>query len=108
MTKKTAPAALGALEAVNRDAKDPQYTLRLYVAGLTNRSQEAIRTVTSICEEQLAGRYDLEVIDIYQHPELANSEQIIAAPTLIKKRHSPCVKSSAAWQTRTRFWLAWT
>ena len=92
MTKKRAQTAIEALEVASRDAKDQQYILRLYVAGLTTRSQQAIRTVTTICEEQLAGRFDLEVIDIYQHPELANSEQIIAAPTLIKKLPLPLRK----------------
>lgn len=92
MTKKRVQTAIEALEAASRDAKDQQYILRLYVAGLTTRSQQAIRTVTTICEEQLAGRYDLEVIDIYQHPELASDEQIIAAPTLIKKLPLPLRK----------------
>ena len=72
-----------------RSAKDQKYVLRLYVAGITPRSQEAIRTVTAICEEHLAGRYELEVIDIYQQPTLAKGEQIIAAPTLIKKLPLP-------------------
>ena len=92
MTKKRTQTAIEALEAASRDAMDQQYTLRLYVAGLTPRSQEAIRTVTGICEEHLAGRYDLEVIDIYQHPVLAKGEQIIAAPTLIKKLPLPLRK----------------
>ena len=72
--------------------QDQKYVLRLYVAGITPRSQEAIRTVTAICEEHLAGRYDLEVIDIYQQPVLAKGEQIIAAPTLIKKLPLPLRK----------------
>jgi|SRR5450631_2081718 len=92
MTKKRAQTTIEALEAASRDAKDPHYILRLYVAGLTTRSQQAIRTITTICEEQLAGRFDLEVIDIYQHPELAKGEQIIAAPTLIKKLPLPLRK----------------
>ena len=92
MTKKRTQTAIEALEAASRDAQDQQYTLRLFVAGLTPRSQEAIRTITGICEEHLAGRYDLEVIDIYQHPVLAKGEQIIAAPTLIKKLPLPLRK----------------
>ncbi|MRR54052.1 MAG: thiol-disulfide isomerase [Deltaproteobacteria bacterium] len=92
MTKKRDQSAVEALEAASRDAKDQHYTLRLYVAGLTPRSQEAIRTITAICEEQLEGRCDLEVIDIYQHPVLAKGEQIIAAPTLIKKLPLPLRK----------------
>jgi circadian clock protein KaiB len=81
-----------ALEAASRDAKNQQYVLRLYVTGLTPRSQEAIRNVTAICEENLAGRFDLQVIDIYQNPVLAKGEQIIATPTLIKKLPLPLRK----------------
>ena len=92
MTKKRAQTVTEALEAASRDAKEQHYTLRLYVAGLTPRSQEALRTVTTICEERLAGRYDLEVIDIYQQPILAKGEQIIAVPTLIKKLPLPLRK----------------
>jgi len=92
MTKKPVQTALEVMEAASREAKSQQYILRLYVAGLTPRSQEAIRTVTAICEEQLEGRCDLEVIDIYQNPVLAKGEQIIAAPTLIKKLPLPLRK----------------
>jgi len=92
MTKKHTQNAIEALEAASRAAKNQQYTLRLYIAGLTPRSQEAIRNVTAICEEHLAGRCDLEVIDIYQNPVLAKGEQIIAAPTLIKKLPLPLRK----------------
>ncbi len=67
----------------------PRYTLRLYVAGVTPRSAKAIRNIKEICEEHLRGRYDLQVIDVYQHPTLAKGEQIIAAPTLIKKLPLP-------------------
>lgn len=92
MTKKHVQSMTEALEAANRDAKEQHYTLRLYIAGLTPRSQEALRTVTAICEERLEGRYDLEVIDIYQNPVLAKGEQIIAVPTLIKKLPLPLRK----------------
>ena len=92
MAKKRVQTVTEALEAASRDAKEQCYTLRLYVAGLTPRSQEALHTVTTLCEEYLAGRYDLEVIDIYQHPVLAKGEQIIAAPTLIKKLPLPLRK----------------
>ena len=66
-----------------------QYVLRLYVTGNTVRSSHAIANVRSLCEEYLAGRYDLEVIDIYQQPAEAARGQIIAAPTLIKQLPSP-------------------
>ncbi len=61
-----------------------RYVLRLYVAGTTPRSAAAIANLKSVCDEHLAGRYDLEVIDIYQLPALAKDHQIVAAPTLIK------------------------
>lgn len=69
-----------------------KYVLRLYVAGMTPRSQAAIRTVTTICQEHLAGRYDMQVIDIYQQPLLAKGEQILTAPTLIRKLPQPLRK----------------
>jgi circadian clock protein KaiB len=65
------------------------HVLTLYVASLTPRSVAAIRSVKDVCEKHLQGRYDLEVIDIYKHPTLARSEQIVAAPTLIKKLPLP-------------------
>ena len=61
-----------------------KYMLRLYVTGMTPKSTCAISNLKKICEEYLEGRYDLQVIDIYQRPTLAKGEQIIAAPTLIK------------------------
>ncbi len=66
-----------------------RYLLRLYVTGSTPRSARATSNVRRICEEHLEGRYDLEVFDISQHPALAQGEQIVAAPTLIKKAPLP-------------------
>jgi circadian clock protein KaiB len=66
-----------------------RYLLRLYVTGMTPRSARAVRNLQAICDEYLAGRYDLEVVDIYQQPVLTKGEQIIAAPTLIKKLPLP-------------------
>ncbi len=63
--------------------------LRLYVAGATPHSLMAVKNITRICEQYYPGSYDLKVIDIYQQPELANNEQIIAAPTLIRDSPSP-------------------
>jgi circadian clock protein KaiB len=65
------------------------YILRLYITGMTPNSKRAVENVKKICEQYLPGRYELEVIDIYQQPELAQKEQIIAAPTLIKKLPVP-------------------
>ena len=63
--------------------------LRLYVTGMTPRSARAVASVRAICEQHLHGRYDLEVVDIYQQPSMAQGEQIVAAPTLIKKLPLP-------------------
>ncbi len=69
-----------------------KYVLRLYVTGMTPRSINAIENIRRICEENLQGRYELEVIDIYQQPEYAKKEQLLAAPTLIKKLPLPLRK----------------
>ena len=69
--------------------KEQRYQLKLYVTGMTPRSVNAIDNLRMICEEHLKGRYDLEVIDLYKNPALAKGEQIIAAPTLIKKLPLP-------------------
>jgi circadian clock protein KaiB len=70
-------------------AEEGEYVLRLYVTGLTPRSTQAIATIKAICEEHLAGRYVLEVIDIYQQPALAQGDQIVAMPTLIRRLPLP-------------------
>lgn len=66
-----------------------RYILRLYVAGMTSRSARAVENVRAFCHKHLEGRYDLQVIDVYQQPALAKSEQLVAAPTLIKKLPLP-------------------
>ena len=66
-----------------------KYILRLYITGSTIRSILAITNLKKICKEYLNGRYELEIIDLYQFPGLAKDEQIIAAPTLIKKLPLP-------------------
>lgn len=66
-----------------------RYVLRLYVAGMTPRSTRAITNIKEICEKDLKGLYTLQVIDLYQQPALAEGDQIIAVPTLIKKLPVP-------------------
>ena len=66
-----------------------RYILKLYVTGLTSRSAHAIENLQTICEKHLTGRYELQVIDVYQQPELTRTEQIVAIPTLIKKLPLP-------------------
>lgn len=73
----------------NGGGKEQKYVLKLYIAGTSAKSNEAITNLKRICEEHLKGRYELEVIDIYQHPTLTQHEQIVAVPTLIKKLPPP-------------------
>lgn len=76
-------SGLGA--AVGDEAAAPRrYRLRLVIAGTTERSARAIGNLQEICRTHLADQVDLEVIDIYQQPELAEAYQVIAAPTLVK------------------------
>ena len=89
MTGKHATSDTELLEEATRKARHQKYVLRLYIAGLTPRSREALRTGSGICREELAGRCDLEVIDLYKQPALAQGEQIVAVPTLIKKLPLP-------------------
>jgi circadian clock protein KaiB len=65
------------------------WVLRLYVAGHTVRSLRAVANIQKICAEQLDGRYQLEVIDLYQQPQLAEGEQILALPTLVRRLPPP-------------------
>ena len=66
-----------------------RYVLRLYVVGMTPKSTRAITNIKAICEEYLRGRYELEVVDVYQQPMLAQGEQILAVPALVKKLPLP-------------------
>jgi len=79
-------------ERALQEAGNEKYLLRLYVTGITPKSSRAIQNIKKICEENLKGRYELEVIDIYQQPMLAKEEHIIAVPTLIKKLPLPLRK----------------
>ena len=65
------------------------YHLRLYVAGHTTKSMVAMANLKRFCEEHLAGRYDIEVIDLMQNPQLAAGDQILAVPTLVRRLPAP-------------------
>ena len=65
------------------------YNLRLYVAGQTPKSITALANLKSICEEHLVGRYQIEVIDLLEHPQLAAGDQIVAVPTLVRRLPEP-------------------
>ncbi len=71
------------------DQKQDKYVLRLYVAGMTARSMNAISSLKELCEEQFPDRYDLEIINLLEHPELAETQEIIASPTLVKELPQP-------------------
>ncbi len=70
----------------------PEYDLRLYVAGQTPRSVQAFANLTKICEEYLAGRYRIQIIDLLEHPQLAKGDQILAIPTLVRTLPEPIRK----------------
>jgi circadian clock protein KaiB len=82
------PAARGK-DAYARGVRKPRYLLKLYVAGSTPRSTQAIANLRSVCDDYLEGRHELEVVDIFQQPEQAVRNQIIAVPTLLKARPIP-------------------
>jgi circadian clock protein KaiB len=65
------------------------YQLRLYVTGRTPRSEQAIANLRRICEDELHGQYELQIIDVLEHPQLAEDEKILATPTLIKQLPPP-------------------
>ncbi len=89
MKKKSSDTTEAFEKSVAGTPAEERYVLRLYVTGMTPRSTEAFATIKALCEERLLGRYELEVIDIYQHPQLAIDEQIIAVPTLVKQLPAP-------------------
>jgi circadian clock protein KaiB len=66
-----------------------RYKLRLFVTGSTPRSTRAIENMRRICEEHLQGAYDLEIVDVYEHPEATKELQVIATPTLVKVLPAP-------------------
>ena len=89
MTAVQAKAFAKKLEKTAKSDDRSKYVLKLYITGATPRSTKAIMNIRQICEEHLKGRFELEIIDIFQQPVLAKGEQIIAAPTLIKKLPLP-------------------
>ncbi len=79
---------------LNRKASPPdeKWELRLYVAGVTPKSVEAFANLKKICEEHLAGKYHIEVIDLLENPRLARGDQILAIPTLVRQLPPPIKK----------------
>jgi circadian clock protein KaiB len=88
-TKRPKPSRSAARSATRRAAT---WDLRLYVAGKTARAVQAFANLTRICEEHLAGKYRIEVIDLLKSPQLAKGDQIVAVPTLVRKLPEPVRK----------------
>jgi circadian clock protein KaiB len=91
-SQKKAPLSL---DEITRNESEPdvqKWDLRLYVAGQTPRSIDAFANLKRLCEEHLAGRYNIEVIDLMKHPQLAAGDQILAIPTLVRKLPPPIRK----------------
>jgi circadian clock protein KaiB len=90
--KEAKPLSLQEIENRNDPAANEVWQLRLYVAGQTPRSVAAFANLKRICEENLAGRYEIEVVDLIKHPQLAAGDQILAIPTLVRKLPQPLRK----------------
>ncbi len=71
---------------------EEHYNLRLYVAGHTPKSLQAFANLKKLCEKHLQGRYEIEVIDLLENPQLAKGDQILAIPTLVRKLPEPLRK----------------
>ena len=82
--RRRKPGLAGELELPGSNSRLEKYVLRLFVSGSTAKSALAVENIKRICEQHLKNLYDLEVIDIYQQPNLARDGQIVAVPTLIK------------------------
>ena len=87
--RRARPAVARKQAPASRRKRAAKHVLRLYVTGVTGKSVRAIENVRRICDEHLKGRYELEVIDLYKNLPLARGDQIIAAPTLIKRLPLP-------------------
>jgi circadian clock protein KaiB len=81
-----------AVTTVKRKDPHDEWILRLYVAGQSARSEAALRNLETICEQHLAGRYRIEVVDLLKQPQLARGDQILAVPTLVRQLPPPVKK----------------
>jgi circadian clock protein KaiB len=75
-----------------QSADGEKWELRLYTAGQTPKSLAAIKNLKKVCEEHLAGRYEIEIVDLLKNPRLAKDDQIVAIPTLVRKLPDPVRK----------------
>lgn len=100
--ERTVPGSPPRAREPTSKARSTDYLLRLFVCGLTPRSVTALANIRQICQEYLRGRHELEVVDMYQHPELVKREQIVGAPTLIKTWPLPEKRSIGDMRDRQR------
>lgn len=98
---KSPPAPALAASPPSR-AAGQKHSFRLYVAGQTGRSALALQNLQAICDELLAGRYTIEVVDLLKHPELASTDEIIAIPTLVRRHPKPFRKILGDLSDRSR------
>ena len=89
MTTEPSRSLTESFKRMLADQEQEKYVLRLYVAGMTARSMSAIDSLKLLCEESFADRYELEIINLLEHPELAETEGVLAAPTLVKELPLP-------------------
>jgi circadian clock protein KaiB len=80
------------LQDANGTPDPDHWELRLYVAGQTPKSLAAFANLKRLCEEHLAGRYEIEIVDLLEHPQLAEGDQILAIPTLVRRLPEPMKK----------------
>lgn len=92
MTDPNCSAISGEEDGAKQPDSQSTYELRLYVAGQTPKSMEAFGNLKKICEEYLEGRYSIEVIDLLENPRLAQGDQILAVPTLVRRLPEPVRK----------------
>jgi len=90
--KTQKPLSLEQIAEKNEPVSGEVYQLRLYVAGQTPRSVAAFANLKKLCEQFLPGRYNIEVVDLVKHPQLAAGDQILAIPTLVRKLPQPLRK----------------
>jgi len=88
-TRGTSSPCVRCLSGLNQGGCLPQYVLKLYVTGSNPRAELAVLNLRRICEQELAGKYDLQIIDVLENPQLAEDEKILATPTLIKQLPPP-------------------
>jgi circadian clock protein KaiB len=89
VTQATHESTIHRCEQAPAQLEDARYQLTLFVAGACDRSGRAIVNVRALCETYLPGRYELDVVDLFQHPELVAAGRVLAAPTMVKEQPQP-------------------